>query len=130
MAHTLFLLFNHNLTDEQKQDALVSLSVTRIVELPSDLKAQWSNVPPEIPELKIYVEPVKNWLYSQAQKGDYVLIQGDFGASYIMVNYAFEKGLIPVYATTKRQIIEERENVGSVKVTRHFRHEIFRKYER
>ena len=130
MDQALFLLFNHSLTDEQKQDALVSLNISRIVELPQYLKEQWSNVPSDIPELKAYVEPVKNWLFSQSQKGDHVLIQGDFGASYLMINYAFEIGLIPIYAATKRQIIEERENIGSVKVTRQFRHEIFRKYER
>lgn len=130
MAQTLFLLFNHSLTESQEHDARLSLGINRIVELPSGLKARWSEVPPELPELKRHIEPVKNWLASQAQKGDYVLIQGDFGVSFLMVNYAFQQGLIPVYATTRRQIVEEPQKDGSVKVTRQFKHEIFRKYEK
>lgn len=45
-----------------------------------------------------------------------------------MVNFAFEKGLIPIYSTTNREAVEEYGENGSVKMTHQFRHIIFRKY--
>ena len=61
-------------------------------------------------------------------RGDYALIQGDFGACYIMVNFAFEQGLIPIYSTTVREAIEEPKDDGSVKLVHQFNHQIFRRY--
>ncbi len=75
-----------------------------------------------------YLEPVKSWLAENVAKSDYVLIQVDFGACYIMVHFAFEKGLIPVYSTTRREAVEEHGNDGSIKLVHQFKHQIFRKY--
>jgi len=61
-------------------------------------------------------------------ENDYVLIQGDFGACYIIVNFAFEIGLIPIYSTTRRAAVEKHENDGSVKLIHQFNHQMFRKY--
>ena len=127
---TLFLIFNHKLTASQEKDAKASLNINYIVELPEKLKSLWSHIPPELSEVEEYIEPIKKWLSTSAIKNDYVLIQGDFGATYLMVNFAFEIGLIPIYATTQRQAFEKTEKDGSVKVTRQFKHITFRKYEK
>jgi hypothetical protein len=74
--------------------------------------------------------PLRDWLTATAHPGDFVLIQGDFGAAYLMVNFALEKGLIPIYSTTRRSVEEERLSDGSVKLVRRFRHERFRIYGR
>jgi hypothetical protein len=55
------------------------------------------------------------------------LIQGDFGVSYLMVQWAFDNGYIPVYATTKRDVVEIEEN-GETVAIRKFHHCKFRKY--
>ncbi|MBW1705831.1 MAG: hypothetical protein JRJ86_11795 [Deltaproteobacteria bacterium] len=128
MSKTLFLIFNHEITSLQQEDAKHSLGVEKIVDLPNDLKELWRQVPPDLPEIISYLGPIKSWLKSQASKNDYVLIQGDFGASYIMVNFAFEKGFIPIYSTTSREAVEEYGRDGSVKVVHNFKHQIFRKY--
>ncbi len=125
---SLFLIFNHKLTPEQESDAIISLGIKRIIEMPANLKELWEQIPPHLPEIQEYLKPVKDWLVSESEKGDYVLIQGDFGASFIMVNAAFENRLIPVYATTKRESAEERQPDGSVKMIRQFKHQMFRKY--
>ncbi|QTA92048.1 CRISPR-associated protein Csx20 [Desulfonema magnum] len=128
MTTSLFPVFNHQLTPEQESDARTSIGVGEIIALPPDLKELWGQIPPHLSELGDYLEPVKDWLASRAKAGDYVLIQGDFGACYIMVRFAFENRLIPVYATTKREAVEEHQEDGTVKMIHQFRHQIFRKY--
>ncbi len=128
MSPSLFLIFNHEITPVQEKDARNSLSLRRIVDLPHDLKVLWRQVPPDRNEISGYLGPVKTWLAEQAAKSDYVLIQGDFGACYIMVNFAFEKGLVPIYSTTGREALEEYGSDGAVKVIHQFKHQIFRKY--
>lgn len=127
---TLFLIFNHTFTTIQKEDALISLGVDRIVDMPDDYKKIWRTIPPDLKSIDEYLEPVQAWLRLNSKRGDFVLIQGDFGACYIMVNYAFKIGLIPLYSTTERKFKEEVLKDGSVRLTHQFRHRIFRRYER
>jgi hypothetical protein len=128
MARALFLIFNHHLTQIQKDDARLSLDIRQLVKLPPDLEQLWCQIPPDLPEIDDYLAPIKTWLSHQASKSDYVLIQGDFGATFIMVNFALEMGLIPVYSTSWRNAVEEHKDDGSVKLVHQFNHQIFRKY--
>ena len=125
----LFLIFNHEITEAQLEDARKSLGVHRVVDLPTELKIFWKQIPPDLPEIASYLEPVKDWLASNATKMDFVLIQGDFGACFIMVNFALKHGLIPVYSTTSREAEEIHEADGAVSLVHRFKHRIFRKYE-
>lgn len=128
LMSNLFLIFNHEITPVQESDARRSLGVEQIIDLPPDLKELWRQVPPDLTEISSYLKPVKSWLKSNAAKNDYVLIQGDFGASHIMVNFAFGIGLTPIYSTTARETTEEYDKDGSVKPVHQFRHKVFRKY--
>lgn len=127
--HKMLLLFSHELTADQREDADVSLTIDEFVFLPLDLQESWRNIPPMNPLLSDYLEPFRGWVKENANLGDYVLIQGDFGAAYSMVNYAFSAGLIPVYATTERKSVETRMPDGSVNLERTFKHRMFRRYE-
>ena len=129
MSPALYLIFNHQITIRQKQDAHDSLSIDKIIELPPLLVTLWRQIPPDLESIKNYLEPLKNWLASHAQKNDYILIQGDFGACYIMINFAFEIGLTPVYSTTKREAVEQHGDDGTIKLVHNFKHQIFRRYE-
>ena len=128
MKPKLFLLFNHKLTAVQVEDARSSLGVEEIVALPEDLDRTWRRVPPELSEISAYLDPVKEWLSGHAEGGDYLLIQGDFGACYLMVRFAFEKGYVPVYSTTEREAVEEHMAGDAVRLGHIFRHKRFRKY--
>ncbi len=125
---TLFLIFNHHFTPAQQIDARQQLGLEQIVNPPSELQRLWSQIPPELAKLIPYLEPLQTWLRSQAQPGDYVLIQGDFGATYLMVDFALQHNLIPIYATTSRQAMEEHLPDGSVKLVHRFQHQMFRRY--
>jgi len=128
MTTSLFLIFNHQITEIQEKDARESLGVDRIVHPPSDLKDLWSQIPPDLEEIQGYLEPIRTWLKSQAAVNDYVLIQGDFGACYILVSFVFEIGLIPLYSTTRREAIEQHQEDGSVRLIHQFKHQMFRRY--
>ncbi len=125
---TLFLLFNHALTPNQEADARVSLGVDRFVKPPPVVQGLWSRVPPELTELGPYLQPVLDWLEAEAVKGDYLLVQGDFGACYLVVGFAFENGLVPLYSTTVRDAEEEHQPDGSVRLVHTFLHQRFRFY--
>lgn|SRR5690554_3649659 len=125
----LFLLFSHELTNQQKREAIEELGVEAIKYLPDSLKELWSQIPPEVPEVAVHLRPIKAWLEGKVKKGDYILIQGDFGATFIMVQWSFVKNCIPIYATTKRKVIEVYNN-HEVITNRVFEHIRFRPYEK
>ena len=77
-----------------------------------------------------FLKPVREWLAEVAAMADFVLIQGDFGATCLMVAFANNLGLTPVYSTTYREATETHQSDGSVTLTHQFRHCRFRTYGR
>ena len=124
----LFLIFNHHITEEQVQNAEKDLGIADIIEMPQRLKDIWKQIPPHKEKICSYIDPVKNWVFTHAGEGDVLLVQGDFGATYLMVEFAFKNDLIPVYSTTVRQAAEFKQPDGSLKTEHVFRHRMFRKY--
>jgi hypothetical protein len=123
----LFILLNHDINDLQKQDADKN-GIKDFIHLPSDLKKIWENLPPDMGKLDPLLKTIKQWLADMALPGDHVLIQGDFGACWLMVKFAFEHRLVPVYSTTERKAVEIRNADGTTQTVRQFKHVIFRKY--
>lgn len=123
----MLLIFSHELTEAQCKDAKTNLDVGTFIEMPTKLASLWSNVPPELDNLEEYLIPIKGWLLTNAKLGDYALVQGDFGATLIIVEYCKAHGIIPVYSTTKRQAVETKVD-GKVITTRQFEHVQFRLY--
>ena len=123
----MFLLFSHSLTDEQIKDGIENLKVTKFISLPENLQKIWSNIPPELETLKSYLNEIKNFIRLNGNSGDYILIQGDFGAVYEMVEFSKQNSFVPIYATTKREVIEKKEGDKVVKKSI-FKHIKFRRY--
>ncbi len=82
----MFLLFSHVLSEEQENDARKNLKINEFVSLDKDLQIIWSNISPDIPSVKEHLNPIKTFLLNNLQSNDIVLIQGEFGAVYEMVN--------------------------------------------
>ena len=108
----LFLLFSHKLTEDQINDAKESLKADEFVYLPEILQKIWSNINPEGGLDKIPLNKICEWLEKEAKKNDFVLIQGDFGATVYSVDFCFKNSLLPIYATTKRISEEIPKNDG------------------
>lgn len=122
---TLFILINHTLTSEQEEDARKNLNVDKFINITD---AMWSDIDPSEKSVIKFVEVYKDKLKKQAKAGDILLVQGDFGATYNMIRFAKNMGLIAVYATTNRIVSEQVEN-GKVVIKREFKHARFREYE-
>ncbi len=123
----MFLLFSHNLTFEQIEDAKKNWNITNFIPLPNELQELWSNIPPNVKDIEEYLEPIYNWLAKNSKQDDLALIQGDFGATCKMAAFAKNIGLIPVYATTKRNAIEKIVD-GKIIKTSTFEHIMYRKF--
>ena len=125
----MILLFSHEMTDDQIENARERLGVEEFVRPPRSIQEMWSGVPPHAEYLGEYLNPVYKWLEGTTSASDHLLVQGDFGAVYLMVNRAFALGLIPVYATTERRARDVSLPDGSTRTEHIFRHCMFRRYE-
>lgn len=126
MSKKMILLLSHKLSEEQIQDAKINWGVEEFITLPNELQKLWSNFDAEAEKLDL--EAFKEFVKNEVKSGDVVLIQGDFGATFTMVKFALELGLVPVYATTNRKVIEVQVNSEIVKKSM-FKHRRFREYE-
>jgi len=129
LVRQVFLLFSHQLTPSQIEELKNKFKVDKIVYLPKELQHIWSNIPPELPSIKGHLQEMLMWLRQNSNPEDLVLVQGDFGAVYILVNFCKKFGLIPIYATTERQVSEEILDDGTIQVNRKFSHVRFREFE-
>lgn len=126
----LLLLFNHTLTRDQQDAAQRELGITQIVTPPLLQQQLWSNIPADAELLLPFIEPLVTWLRDVGTEGDYILIQGDFGACFLMINQALNLGMIPIYSTTARQATEVHQDDGRVRLEHVFQHVRFRQYGR
>ena len=124
----MVLLFSHHLTSDQERDIENNLHIDTVYGLPDNLQKLWSQVPTHQElDFNRYLAEVKTFLTKKLEEGDYVLIQGDFGATYHMVNFAKEQGFVPISSVNKR-ISKESIEDGIVKKYSEFKHECFREY--
>lgn len=129
MHKRMLLIFSHKLTDKQKDDAIRNYKVNEFLYMPNGLQKKWSQVPTDV-VLKDYLKDLFFWILSNSEKYDYILVQGDFGATFMTVDFCFANDRIPIYSTTKRDIIEEKDDDESIIIKKSFSHERFRLYEK
>lgn len=129
MRRQAFLLLSHNLTLDQEDELTRIWHASQVCGMPEPVRKRWKEVPPETDSVREWIRPVLEWLESEAASGDLVIVQGDYGATCLVVSWAFRKGLVPVYATTNRVMEETVQPDGSVVQKRIFRHVRFRRYE-
>jgi len=120
-----FILMSHKMTESQKRDAISSFGVTQFIEVPN---RWWGQIPPNADSIVSYIEDILNFLEKRSEKGDIILVQGDFGATFYIACWAKKHDLLPVYATTERVAIESVDGEKII-TTREFKHVRFRVYE-
>ncbi len=118
----IVLLFSHVLTKVQEDELKNVWNCEKIIYMPDNLKNNWMNVFENVD-----IEQFKKFLLDTLEKNDYVLIQGEWGLTYKMINFAKENEFIPLYAGTVRKVKESK--IGNiVKKESIFEHTKFKKY--
>lgn len=125
----VFLLFSHQLTPKQKEELINNFNVNEFINLPQELQEVWSNIPSESAHIKNYLNDLFKWLLKKAKVEDLVLVQGEIGAVYLLVDFCKKNGYIPIYATTKREVSEEALSAEAIQLNRIFTHVRFRTFE-
>ena len=122
-----YCLMNHELTRKQIDELEKRFFACEIVCPEKSLAERWGQVP-ALPELDmVLIGDVVRWL-SSAAEGDLLLVQGEVGSTFMIVDYGLKRGLIPLHAVTRRVSAEVREG-ETVRKTNVFEHACFRKYE-
>lgn len=130
LKQKMFVLLNHSLTQLQCTQIHHELHVDQIVSTPEPLRRIWSGIKPEGNLNTESFQAVIDWLQKETATGDYLLVQGEAGATFYMVDFAFKTGLQPIYATTSRQVSEQVVENETVTKTAFFKHVTFRPYRR
>ena len=122
-----FCLLNHALTQKQLTELGEKFNSKEIVYPEKNLAELWAQIPPEKSNDEV-VESVVSWLKNKAIPGDLFIIQGEFGSTFTLVDFALKNGLVPLYATTRR--IAKESRIGETVHREYiFEHVCFKRYE-
>ena len=122
-----YCLLNHSLTDNQIKELVEEYNISEIKYPDAELSVKWMQIPASKNLDMNVIKAVLVWI-QDAEKDDVLIVQGEFGSTFYIVDYALKNGLIPVYAVTKR-IAEEKRNGEEVVRQYIFRHCCFREYK-
>ncbi|MDH7553659.1 MAG: CRISPR-associated protein Csx20 [Spirochaetota bacterium] len=125
---SMCVLMNHRMTESQNNDAVNALKVEKFIFPPENLQKIWEQIPADNEDILDIVEPVLQWLWDNSNEGDYIFVQGDFGATLLVVSWAFKHDRIPVYSTTQRKYESTINEKGEVVNVHTFKHVRFRRY--
>lgn len=125
--HRTFCLLNHALTQKQLAELSEKFNSKEVVYPEKNLAELWAQIPP-VKSNEEVVEAVASWLKNKAVPDDLFIIQGEFGSTFTLVDFALKNGLVPLYATTRR-IAKESRNGETVRREYIFEHVCFKRYE-
>ena len=126
-----FCLLNHTLTEKQIAELKNDWHCDEIVYPSDDLAYDWGHIPAtkELEFSKVF-NLIHEWFYNNKLKaGDIVIIQGEMGITYALIEHVKNLRAIPIYAVSERRSKDEKMVDGSTKKTSYFEHVCFRKYE-
>ena len=125
-----YILLSHQLSkDVQAKELLEDFRGCGIYQLPPELQHFWSQADVD-DQYRDGLLGIIEWLTNVTRKGDYICVQGEWGLVYAVVSWSLNRGRIPIYASSTRSSVEERDNEGVVRKTSLFRHKRFALYER
>jgi len=121
------VILSHELNCYQILELKEKWKVSDIIFLPKELKDIWSSINPNGEIDTNYLNSILKFIMDNTNEDDYVIVQGEFGATHYIVNRIFENNRIPLYATTVRKV-KEMVIDNITKTERVFEHVNFRKY--
>ncbi|SET13015.1 CRISPR-associated protein Csx20 [Anaerobranca gottschalkii] len=122
------VITSHRLNDEQILELQSRYKVEEIIYLPEDLQNIWSNIEPSGEFPIDNLKKIVSWISKEKRENVFVIVQGEFGATFLIVDYCLKNGYKALYATSKRQVKEEVKE-GETHTIRVFKHVNFREYK-
>lgn len=122
-----FCLLNHALTQKQLAELKENFNSSDVVYPDENIAKQWSQILPEKSNDEV-IFAVTKWLQCNATPGDLFIIQGEFGSTFTLVDFALKNELVPLYATTRR-VAKEFRSGETVRREYVFEHICFKKYQ-
>jgi hypothetical protein len=116
----MFLLFSHELTQEQIYDAVINMDVEEFVYLPEELQEYWSNVNP-YDNSRNNLLAIWQYLDELIKIDDYILLQGEWYYVYQSIEH-FKNKVNLVYSSTERIVIESPLSNGEINKQSFFKH--------
>jgi hypothetical protein len=103
-----YILLNHTLTCKQTQELKEKFGVSDIIIPPQEISDFWQQIPTDAEIGENLLKPTLNWLLT-AKKGDILVIQGEFGATFAIADWALRRGLAVLHSVTERVATESRK---------------------
>ncbi len=130
MKTKLFILLSHRINDEQLLLLIRMYGAIELIYLPENLQTTFSNVDPNLQSLKNISVEIISWLKTYPiSLSDKVVLQGESGLCFILLQWLFKQNIEVIYSTTLRHCKEIKLANGSIEL-RHFIKPIqFRKYQ-
>ena len=128
---SILVIFNHGTLSKDQIDYLKfenRIEKENILYLDDKNKTIWGNIDTE--SSVINLDKLEEFILDKTKIDDYILIQGEFGAVFKLVDFCFRIGRIPVYATSKRESQDFEKEDGSIEKRSVFKFVRFREYER
>jgi len=126
----LITIMNHPLSLEQKNYLRDNFNIENYLFLPEKLQNYLKNIPADRDlDLEILKE-ITFFIKSNLQRDDYIIIQGEFGITFYLVDFSLDSGFTPIYATSSRVYEEKINEDGTVERKHIFKFIKFRKYRR
>jgi len=120
---------NHLLTAEQERDVKIAFREQAVSYPPQELQEFWGNISPDGPLPIERLSEITRWIAECSATGEYVLVQGEPGATVYIVAFCIASGRIPIYSTTRREFSSVTLPDGSIQNQHVFRHVGFRRYQ-
>ena len=116
------LVFSHEMTENQEKKLNKTYGAEKVEKLPEDLQRIWSNVSIK-KDYEENLEKIKEYIEKKFNTNDIMVIQGNWGYTYSPVKWSIEKGFIPVYSYTERNVeeIKEGENIKKISYFKHIK---------
>lgn len=129
LSKTVVSILSHELLNSQVDELKDTWNVEKIITIPEKLKSAWSRINPndDLDDDFNLVYKLKTFILENTNQEDYVIVQGEWGMTFTVVNMCFELNRVPIYATTERKTKETIKD-GQVHSEKIFEHIRFRKY--
>ena len=124
----LLKIMNHPLSKLQKENLKNNFNIDTILLLPEKLQNYLKNIPADENLNLEVLKEITSFIKKNLDKDDYLIIQGEFGITYYLVNFCLKNSYNAIYATTKRVYQETINSDGSIDRKHIFKFIKFRKY--